>query len=155
MQNAMFVVDRNLQGIKLNQVLDVSQRLKDYQVVTPKHPTGPDRPIVEGQDDMGGLQPNHLYSSAADSALRFYLPHYQISTAPTGQPAVELRYSEKDSGEKGRLTITTTWTPPVTTANLLAKRCKRPDCGGGYQPCQRRSGARKTSGSGQSCQGFA
>lgn len=121
MQNAMFVVDRNLQGIKLNQVLDASPRFKTRQVIPSKYPTGPDRPIVEGQGDVGTLQPNQLYSSAADSALRFYLPHYQISIATTGQPAVELRYGEKDSGEKGRLTITTTWTPPVTTANIRLK----------------------------------
>ncbi|MEA5451779.1 hypothetical protein VB780_24595 [Leptolyngbya sp. CCNP1308] len=121
MQNAMFVVDRNLQAIKLNQVLDASHRLKDYQVVTPKPPTGLDRPIVEGQDNIGALQPNQLYSSAADASLKFYLPHYQISTMPTGQPAVELRYGEKGSGEKGRLTITTTWTAPVTTANIRLK----------------------------------
>ncbi|PSN19930.1 hypothetical protein C7271_04735 [filamentous cyanobacterium CCP5] len=109
MQNAAYIVNRNLQGIKLNQVLDIRKDLKDFQISRGSSQTGQARPLVEGDQE---LKPNQLYKSTTATDLYFYLPQYRISTSSEGHPAVELRYGEKESGEKGRLTITAGWTPP-------------------------------------------
>src|SRR5262245_30911518 len=104
-----FVVDRQLGAVPVTQLLAVRTQLVTIGTIDRPVTTLVDRPVLAGGQ---ALQPNVLCSAERSSALRYYLPLYQLAMDAQRQPAVELRYKAGAANEIGRLTLTLTWTPP-------------------------------------------
>lgn len=117
MTNDAFIVDRKLGAVPVARLLDVRASLRGNATIGLQLSVAGDRPVLTGSET---LQPDTLYASEKNQALRYYLPKYRVSVGETGRPAVELRFGEGDAGEVGRLTLTLTWTNPQAVMLLAA-----------------------------------